>query len=95
LVEPVVSESQIPEDVWAEWENKTLPLNKWRREFKAVVATDDKFASFEDDKIKAKFLDSVETFQTPGKRNRDLQERFILIHNLLQWDNQHFQDFCC
>ena len=21
--------------------------------------------------------------------------QFIPIHNLLQWDNQHFQDFCC
>jgi hypothetical protein len=21
--------------------------------------------------------------------------QFIPIHDLLQWDNQHFQDFCC
>ncbi|KAI2509118.1 hypothetical protein MHU86_5237 [Fragilaria crotonensis] len=55
FVEPVVSERQIPEKVWEEWDTKTLPLNEWRREFQAVLATDDKFASFEDIKMEAKF----------------------------------------
>ncbi|KAI2510144.1 hypothetical protein MHU86_4311 [Fragilaria crotonensis] len=76
FVEPVVSERQIPEKVWEEWDTKTLPLNEWRREFQAVLATDDKFASFEDIKMEAKFLDTAETFRTPGKRKRELDERF-------------------
>jgi hypothetical protein len=75
FVEPVVSEGQIPPVVWSEWENKTLPLNEWRREFQAVQATDDKFASSEDVKKEAKFLGTADTFRTPGKRKRDLDER--------------------
>jgi hypothetical protein len=46
FVEPVVSEGQIPSSVWAEWENKTLGLAEWRREFQAVEATDEQVCQF-------------------------------------------------
>ena len=76
-VEPVVSELQIPEEVWKEWETKSLPLNEWRREFQAVLSTDNKFATFEDIKLEANFFSTAErTFQTPGKRKRDPDDRF-------------------
>lgn len=75
FVEPVVSEGQIPASVWAEWEDKTLGLADWRREFQAVEATDDKFASSEDVQKEAQFLGTAATFRTPGKRKRDLDEK--------------------
>jgi hypothetical protein len=72
FVEPAVSETQIPVDVWIEWETKLLSLNEWRREFQAVVSTDDKFATFEDIKREANFLDIADAFRTPGKRKREV-----------------------
>jgi hypothetical protein len=78
FVEPSLSENLIPEAVWEEWERKTLPLNEWRREFQAVLSADNKFATFEDIKKEAKFLDNADAFRTPGKRKRDLEGDDIL-----------------
>lgn len=72
FVAPLVSDEQIPDDVWNSWETKTLSSDEWRREFQAVVSTDDKFATFEDIKKEARFLDTADSFRTPGKRKRDL-----------------------
>ena len=63
--------------LWISGRNgSSIPLKEWKREFQAVLVTaGNKFATFENVKREARFLDTADTFRTPGKRKRNLDAK--------------------
>lgn len=69
--EPFVGASQVPTEVWSNWQRQQFTLAEWNREFCAIEIANDATASLAEIKEEASFLVKAKDFRTPSKRARE------------------------
>ena len=99
FAEPSLPWDQVPDQVRSEWLVAAYSLPRWSQEFQAVTLVDNVEATADEVKTEIDFLIKAETFKTPSKRKRYLDNKEsmlgdweVVTHNRILPDNKEELD---